>query len=526
MDIGFLTRRSQWPCRRFPGGRPAVSFEDGESWTHDRLHRRVNACANALLARDVKAGDRVGILLHNALDYWTIYLAVTRIGAIAVRLNFRLTAAELEYAINDSGSTVLCFHAHLGDTLAEIRAATPVRLHIARSIDGTPLPDWAEDWALLDAGDAGEPPCPRPAPDAPAMLMYTSGTTGRPKGALWTHANSLWFTAMQALQWGLDENTVGMTTGPMYHVGAVEDLTSAALAVGGHAVVLKSGGFSIRRVLEIVTARRVTDLFLFPFMIYELAQLEAPESHDLSSLKRILSGGDPLLPWATRTLQQRYPWIEIVQVYGLTEGTPIAACSTGAETLAHPESVGRPMPFTEISLRDHRGEEVAAGEEGEIWIRSPVVCERYWQRPEASADTFTDGWCHTGDLGRLTGEGLLCIAGRKKDMIRTGGENVYPAEVEDVLMRMDGIREAAVIAVPDPRFIETVCAVIVPRDGATLPEAAITAHCREHLAGYKCPRHVVFTDALPRTPSGKLMKFRLRETYARLGRSPGADTGR
>ena len=523
MDTGFITRRSQWPGARVRGDRPAVSFEDGETWTHDTLRQRVNGVANGLRAHGIGHGDRVGILLYNTLDYWTLYLATARIGAIAVRLNFRLTAEELAFAINDSGCRLLCFHASLATTLESVRPDVRVERYVGLADDDSPLPDWAAPFSTLTTGAPEEPACPRPAPDDPAMLMYTSGTTGRPKGALWNHANTLWFTAMQAMQWQLDERCVAMTTGPMYHVGAVEDLTSAALAVGGHAVVLRSGGFSIRRVMEIVQQRRVTDLFLFPFMIYELAQLEADEAagYDLGSVRRILSGGDPLLPWATDVLRQRYPWIEVIQVFGLTEGTPIAAASTGEETLSHPESVGRPMPFTEITLRDDQGGIVDSGEEGEIWIRSPVVCERYWNRPDATAETFVDGWCRTGDLGRFTDNGLLCIAGRKKDMIRTGGENVYPAEVEDILMRHPDIREVAVIAVPDPKFIETVCAVVVRGADADIDEQAVVQHCRQSLAGYKCPRHVIFADSLPRTPSGKLMKYKLRESHRSLGSDPG-----
>jgi len=524
MDTGFIPRRTQWDCRRLPGNRPAVSFEDAETWTYDELDRRVNAYASALLERGIDAGDRVGILLYNALEYWALYLAVTRLGAVAVRLNFRLTAEELEFAIGDSGCAALCFHSSFAETVGSIRSGLPVRRYIALAHGDVPVPDWAEPWSVLEQGDQALPSRPVPAETDPAMLMYTSGTTGRPKGALWSHGNTLWFAAIQALQWQLNETTVAMTTGPMYHVGAVEDLTSAALAVGGHAVVLKSGGFSIRRVLEVVQHQRVTDLFLFPFMIYDLAQLEEAEAaaYDLSSVGRILSGGDPLLPWATQVLQRRYPWIEVSQVYGLTEGTPIAACSTGEETLRRPESVGRPMPFTEISLRDDEGRLVGPDAEGEIWIRSPVVCDRYWQRPEASAETFVDGWCRTGDLGRLTEDGLLCIAGRKKDMIRTGGENVYPAEVEDILMRHPDIREVAVVAVPDDRFIESVCAVVVQAAGKSLTPEAVVEHCRRHLARYKCPKHVVFASELPRTPSGKLMKFRLREAYRELGSEPGS----
>mgnify|MGYP006425013031 CR=1 FL=1 len=523
MDTGFITRRSQWPGARIQGDRAAVSFEDGEAWSHDALRQRVNTAANGLLARGIGHGDRVGILLYNTLDYWALYFATGRIGAIAVRLNFRLTAEELVFAINDSGCRMLCFHTSLAPTIESVRPDVQVEQYVGLADDHTPLPTWVEPVSVLTSGASDEPACPRPAPHDPAMLMYTSGTTGRPKGALWNHANALWFTAMQAMQWHLDENCVAMTTGPMYHVGAVEDLTSAALAVGGHAVVLRSGGFSIRRVLEIIQQQRVTDLFLFPFMIYDLAQLDADEAaaYNMDSMRRILCGGDPLLPWATDVLRQRYPWIEVIQVFGLTEGTPIAAASTGAETLSHPESVGHPMPFTEITLRDDQGEMVGPGEEGEIWIRSPVVCEYYWNRPEATAETFVDGWCRTGDLGRFTNDGLLCIAGRQKDMIRTGGENVYPAEVEDVLMRHPGIREVAVIAVPDPRLIETVCAVVVPAADADIDGQALVQHCRQSLAGYKCPRHVVFAESLPRTPSGKLMKYKLRETHRSLGSEPG-----
>lgn len=519
MDINFITRRSQWSCREFSGSRAAVSFEDRQTWTHDQLCSRVNAYANALLSLDVSNGDRVGLLMHNGLEYWATYLAVARVGAIAVRLNFRLTAEELDFVINDSESTVLCFHSSFSETLDGIRSRLPVREYIGLKNGDQPVPEWAHPWSVLDDADSSAPSCAHPDSADSSMLMYTSGTTGKPKGALWSHSNTVWFTAMQAIRWGLNKNTVAMTTGPMYHVGAVEDLASATLAMGGHAVVLKSGGFSLRRVLEVIAHHRVTDIFLFPFMVSELAQMDEEDiaRYDLSSVKRIISGGDPLLPWATQVLQRRHPWIELNQVYGLTEGTPISACSTGEETLHHPDSVGRPMPFTEISLRDGDGAEVEPDQEGEIWVRSPVVCTSYWRRPEASQETFVDGWCRTGDLGRLVADGLLCISGRKKDMIRSGGENVYPAEVEDILMRQPGIREVAVIGVPDPALIATVCAIVVPMDGVALEASSIISSCKEHLAGFKCPRYVVFADELPRTPSGKLMKYKLRDHYSNLG---------
>jgi fatty-acyl-CoA synthase len=240
------------------------------------------------------------------------------------------------------------------------------------------------------------------------------------------------------------------------------------------------------------------------------------ETYDLSSLRRIMSGGDPLLPWAIERIRDLYPQIDITQVFGLTEGGAISTSTSREHSLSYPDSVGLPMPFTEVSLRDDDGAQVSPGEVGEIWVRSPGVSPMYWNKPAESAATFVDGWCRTGDLGRMNEGGLLVIAGRKKDMIRSGGENIYPAEIEDVLCRHELIREAAAVAVPDEKWIESVCAVIVLVEGATLTEDEVTSFCAERLAGYKRPRYVLFVDALPRNPSGKVLKRDLREQVRSL----------
>jgi fatty-acyl-CoA synthase len=344
------------------------------------------------------------------------------------------------------------------------------------------------------------------------MLMYTSGTTGRPKGALWTQGNTLWFAAMQAIEWQLKSDRVALTTGPLYHVGALEDLAIALLAVGGHIIVTHSKGFDIAQTLQVIQERRVTDAILFPFMIYEMINRADLDQYDLSSLSRILSGGDPLLPYAIEWIQERLPTVELVQVYGLTEGTPIAAASSTRERTPN-DSVGRPLPFTEISIRDDDGHPLPSGTTGEIWIRSPVVCNQYWERPVDSAETFVEGWCKTGDNGYCDDDGLLFVSGRKKDMVRSGGENIYPAELEGVLIRYPKIQDVAIIGVPDSRYIESVCAVIVPVRGIELSETEVLEYAGEMLARYKIPRHVVFAEELPRTPSGKIMKYRLREIY-------------
>ncbi len=517
MDVGYLTRQAQWDIRRTPPESMAISLERDASWTYADLYDKANRYSNTLLAHGIERGDRVAILLYNCLEYWAAYLGIVQIGAIAVRLNFRLTAEELEYAISDSESKILCAHCSLLRRLEEVRHSLPVKeyfaLHDPNEVES--CPQWAIPWTVLESGVSRFPSVSLPAPDDGSMLMYTSGTTGRPKGALWTHSNTAWFAAMQVMQWQLNASTISMVTGPMYHVGALEDIALPTIAIGGHVVILKSTGFDIRRVLELIDYHGVTDAVLFPFMIYSMLQLADLSEYALSSLKRIYSGGDPVLPWAVERLHTLYPHLEFTQVYGLTEGTPIATCSTSEESWAHPDAVGRPMPFTEISLRDDTGSVVQPGQVGEIWTRSPVVSLQYWRKPEASAATFTDGWCHTGDLGVQSEEGLLIVAGRKKDMIRTGGENVYPAEVEDVLARHPLVREAAVIGLPDPDYIEVVCAVIVPDSPEALDADAVVDYVREHLAGYKQPRKVFFTDSLPRTPSGKVMKYELRNRYTR-----------
>ncbi|WP_366654517.1 class I adenylate-forming enzyme family protein [Fodinicurvata sp. EGI_FJ10296] len=526
MDAGFLTRRFEGALPAVDSARPALSFDLDETLSHDSLAKRSSRIGNALLARGVKPGDRVGILLYNCIDYIPLYLAIMRVGAIAVRLNFRLAEDELAFALADSGCMMLVFHDDFTQSLDNIRDGLPVRWYVRIPRSSDQAAPFSVSWLefLSDASD--DPPvCARPQGASPAMLMYTSGTTGRPKGALWTHDNVLWFGAIQAIKWRYDPDTVAMTTGPMYHVGAIEDLLSAALAVGGHAVCLRSGAFNIRHVLAVATAHKVTDLMLFPYMVYDLVRDPDFESLDLSTVRRIVSGGDPVLPWAIEALATHHPHIEFVQIYGLTEGSPIGACSTGAESRAHSDSVGRPMPFTEISIRDDEGVALKSGAEGEIWIRGPAVASGYWHRPEATAETFVDSWCRTGDLGRATDDGLLVVSGRTKDMIRSGGENIYPREVEDVLARHPGVREAAVIAVPDSKFLEAVCAVVVPADPSAPPDADdLIRHVRSLLAGYKKPRHLVFTDRIPRTPSGKIQKYRLREQYRHLGAEPDAPT--
>ncbi len=517
MDVGHLLRRITGESCSIDAQKIALQLEDGPKWTYQELHETSNRYAHAFLKMGVQKGDRIGILLYNCLEYWAVYFAAAKIGAIAVRLNFRLVSEELEYALQDSGTTILCMGADFVDRIAPIRPSVPVKKYICLCPEGEDCPEWCEPWDVLLEGEPVLDHDVAISGQDPVMLMYTSGTTGRPKGALWTHANTLWFASMQVMKWGLRESHVSMTTGPLYHVGALEDLALPTLLAGGRVIITKSGGFDIRRILNVIKKEQVTHVFLFPFMIYEMLNLDDLESVALPHLQAILSGGDPVMPWAIERLKQLYPHIGLIQVYGLTEGTPIAAALDPEDAEQKGHTVGKPLPLVEMKIIDDAGRELRRGAIGEICIKSPAVAREYWQKEEATKETFVNGWCKTGDLGTIDEDGYLVISGRKKDMIRSGGENIYPAELEDVLIRHPAIKDVAIIGVPDPKYLETVCAVIVPKPGVPLTKEEVIQYSRQHLAGYKTPRHVVFVDELPRTPSGKITKYKLRAMYRHLG---------
>ncbi|WP_374724134.1 class I adenylate-forming enzyme family protein [Calidifontibacillus erzurumensis] len=515
MDISIITRKMANDFKTENASKIAIKEEVGRSWTYKDLHLISNSYANKLLEIGVEKGDRVGILLYNCLEYFALYFAIAKIGAIAVRLNFRLTCSELEYALNDSQTKILCFHSNLAKQLEPIYNQVSVeRYFCLQKNQDDDIPNWSEPWSVLESGPVDEITKNNINMNDPVMLMYTSGTTGRPKGAIWTHGTTLWFSSIQVMKWKFTGQEIGMTTGPLYHVGAMEDIALPILLMGGTVIITKSQGFEIKRILDVIQHENVTDCFLFPFMIYEMLNLSDIDDYKLKSLKTIYTGGDPLMPWALETLKKKFPHLGVVQVYGLTEGQPIAASLDPQDAFKKGHTVGKPMPLTEIKIIDENGEQLPPGEVGEIAIKSPGVSEGYWKNTAATLETFVNGWCKTGDLGKFDEEGYLTIAGRKKDMIRSGGENIYAAEIEDVLYRHDSIKDVAIIGIPDPMYIEAVCAVIVKKEGAQLTEEEVIDYCKKYLASYKKPKKVVFVNELPRTPSGKVQKFILRKQYS------------
>ncbi|NGP07755.1 long-chain fatty acid--CoA ligase [Rhodococcus sp. 14C212] len=516
MDINHIVDS---PFRALPRGdqdAPALSIDGTEWWSYADLRDRRDRYIKVLLDAGVTPADRVGMILVNCLDYVALYFAIARIGAIAVRLNFRLAPAELSFLVEDSGSTVVFFHSSRTQQLEPIHEDLSVRSWFCLRDDETAVPEWAQA-PDLDSPADGIDDLPRPSGADPVMIMYTSGTTGRPKGAVWTHDNAMWFATIQAMQWGFTRRTVTMTTGPLYHAGAFECFTLPALMVYGRAVIMSSGGMSAQRIADTIAAAQVSDALLYPFLIYDLLALGPDRLRTLGSLKLVMSGGDPLQAWAIEALTEHLPNVELNKGFGLTEGGGQSAVLTQEFSRSHADTVGRPLPLTEIRVVGIDGSDTAPDEVGEIWVRSPAVSGVYWNRPEATKETFVDGWCRTGDLGRVTSDGFLLVSGRSKDMIRSGGENIYPAEIEGVLARHPDVGAVAVVAVPDSKYLEVGCAVVVPADDDK-PQDELESALREwaatHLARYKCPRHYVFVDELPVSPSGKVLKRVLRDTYA------------
>jgi fatty-acyl-CoA synthase len=522
MDINWIVDS---PFEALPVGDPqatAISLDGRESLTYAQFRDRRNQYARLLREAGVERGDRVGILLLNSLDYVVTYFAIAHVGAIAVRLNFRLSAPELEYILNDSGCTALFFHSSRTEQLSPIRADVPVRRWFCLPDGDVPAPDWSEqpDIAAQPSDDLD---LPRPAGNDPVMLMYTSGTTGRPKGSVLTHDNSLWTASNQANKLRYTPETVAMTTGPLYHAGAFETMFLGALLLHGTGVITSSGGLTIERIIAAIRDAGVTHILLYPFALYDLLRKTDLDPADLASLRVIMCGGDVVQPWALKAVDDKLPNVELVQGYGLTEAGSVVAVLDHEHRLEHPSSTGRPIPLTQIRTMLPSGKQAGPNEVGEVWVRSPSISGMYWNRPEESRETFVDGWCRTGDLGRVTPDGFLELTGRLKDMIRSGGENIYPAEVEGVISEHPDVAAIALVAVPDPKFLEVGCAVVKSTD-PTIDHSELEARLRtfatERMARYKCPRYYVFVDEMPLNAAGKVQKNLLRDRYASLGSSP------
>ncbi|MCW1383171.1 long-chain fatty acid--CoA ligase [Novosphingobium sp. KCTC 2891] len=497
----------------------AVQFQ-GRSWTYAQMRDKSWQLGNALL-RIAAPGDRIAILAENCPEYVLAYYGVPSAGMALTFLNYRLSPRELAWIIGNAEPTVLIVEDKFMGAVAQIRDQIPSVKHFV-SI-GELQPGTTGFDALLETGEASPPPVTIGEDDL-AWLLYTSGTTGLPKGAMLSHRNVVAAVMNSLVSWDKDPpggpDPVFMLTFPMYHVAGYALLVNHLRAVP--VVVMQN--FDIEVFFGTIERHKVTALSLAPTMIAMLLNHPSRPNYDLSSLRSIGYGASAMPAAVLLRARDIWPQVRFATGFGMTELggnvmvlTPEEHDRAVDEGLPILNSVGRQMLLSRVRVVDGEGRDVAPGQEGEILVKGDQVLSGYWRNPEATEKSFVDGWFHTGDVGRWNEDRYLWIVDRKKDMIVTGGENVYPREVEEVLYKHPAVLEAAVIGAEDEQWGEEVVAVISCRAGESTTPGALVTHCREHIASYKKPRAVAFVDELPKNASGKVLKRELRE-WIRDGR--------
>ncbi|GAA5235379.1 long-chain-fatty-acid--CoA ligase [Verticiella sediminum] len=482
--------------------------------SYAQLAERAARLAGGLQALGVAAGDRVAMLALNSDRYLEYFVGTWWAGAAVNPLNTRWSAVEMAYALRDCDTQVLFVdEAHAG-MLADVRAQAPcVRTVIHVGEGAAPAGTLAyEDWL------AAAPPAPDAcaAWDSLAAILYTGGTTGFPKGVMLSHMN-LWSSAIARMaQFEVPRSSVTLLVPPLFHTAALGRFVSQ-LVVGGTSVV--SAMFRPEAVMRTIAEEGVNDIMLVPSMIQMMLDDPSFGAHDLSGLERIAYGASPMSMGLLERAMAAWPHAGFYHAYGMTETAPVISINPPANHTPRARerglhrSAGRASYAVEVRIVDAEGREVPRGTVGEIVARGPNVMMGYWKQPEATAEALRDGWMHTGDGAYMDDEGYLYVVDRIKDMIVTGGENVYSAEVESVLSRHPDVSQCAVIGVPDERWGERVHAVVVPRAGANIDLEALREFCRERLAGYKLPRSLDAVDELPMSPAGKVLKQVLRKPY-------------
>ncbi len=487
----------------------AVRFGDTRH-TWAQLDERVRRVASALRAEGVGPGDRIAVLDLNHPSCLELTLACARIGAANAVVNFRLAPPEIVYVINDAAAAVLAVGPEFAGTVEQVADELPSVRRVLR-LGGEA--DEYEAWLAAHEPDA-EPF--DAAPEDCFVQLYTSGTTGFPKGAMLTHRGMLSHAEHVAHDFELAPNDVVQIAMPLFHVGG---MSYALLALGQGARIVMARIPDPGALLDMIAIERITHTFLVPALMGAMTQAPVAAARDLSSLRAVSYGASPCpLPVMRASLDLFGP--KLHQVYGMTEACGVVT-SLGPADHDDPSvehrlvSAGKPIIGVEIEVRDpDRGTPLPTGEPGEIWVRTEQLMSGYWGKPDATASALTeDGWLRSGDGGHIDADGYVYVTDRIKDMIVSGGENVYPAEIERVLAEHPTVADVAVIGVPDERWGEVPKAVVVARSGQDIDTDALLAHCREHLASFKCPKSVDVLDALPRNATGKILKKDLRKPY-------------
>ena len=485
----------------------AFVFKD-KRYTYSQFNDRVNRLANGLMGLGIEKGDRVAVLFMNCMEILECYFALAKIGAVVVPNNFRFTGRELQYQVDQSDSKALIFSEMFQEVVGSIRPELPkVKHYICVSEKGV---EGTIDYERLVQQGSPEEPLVAVEDDDPAFIMYTAGTTGRPKGAVLTHKNQIMLAVNGSIELGLGQLGKQLLVFPVFHEAATGFVIIGVFR-GATSVILDIP--APENIMTAIQEEKIRSVGLVPALWNWIVNHPNFKDYDLSSLELGTTGAAPMPLELKNKIFEAFPNMRLSEAFGQTETSATGAMAKHEDFLAKEGTVGRPPINLEARVVDDDDNDVPIGEVGEIVYRGPTVMKEYYKMPEATVEAFKGGWFHSGDLVRQDEEGYIYVVDRKKDMIISGGENIYPAEVEEVLYMHPKVLEATVIGVPDPTWGESVKAIVVPKQGETLTEEEVIEHCRKNLASYKKPKSVDFVDALPRNPIGKVLKFVLREKY-------------
>jgi O-succinylbenzoate-CoA ligase len=481
---------------------------NGRRLSFGELNQRCNRTAHALREAGVRHGDRVALLMSNGAEFIESFFAVAKIGAVNVPLNWRLVADELEFILKDAGATLLIYSEAFAPVVAELHtrgSRTDLRAWV--QVGGKPaaFSIGYDEWVRAMPGDE---PGTAGFDDDLLFIMYTSGTTGLPKGVMHSHGTVLWSTFNVSATADMHYKDRYLTALPLFHVGALMP-TISCIYVGCTQVVLRA--FDPKLAWELIRDEKINTTLLVPAMLQFMLATHDASAHDASTLRWILSGAAPVPVNLIETYAEM--GVEIHQVSGLTETCGPGCLILGEDAMTRAGSTGRAYFHTDVRVIDVDGADCAPDEPGEVLIRGPHNMLGYWRRPDATAAALRDGWLHTGDIGTMDEEGFVTIRDRLKDMLISGGENVYPAEVENMLLAHPAVADAAVIGLASPKWGEVPLAVLVLKKGRALDEAALIDWCQGRLAAFKLPKAAVFLAEIPRNPSGKILKRVLRERF-------------
>jgi fatty-acyl-CoA synthase len=496
-------------AERTPDKLAVIEAPSGRKLTYREFNERANRLASFLTRElGLRTGERISILAQNSSDYYEILFACGKSGIILNTLNWRLAPPELEFIINDCQPRLLIYEPMFSEAVDALRTKINCEYYM---VIGEQVP--VEEWAYEHALELGSPEgieLPHLSYDDTWAIIYTSGTTGRPKGALVTYGNFFYNAVGMGQAIDLSSQDININVLPTFHIGGLGLYACPTFHTGGTVIVMRT--FDPEEFLRLVEELKVTVLLLVPSIYLMLAQFPKFDDYDLSSVRSWASGGSALPPSLVEQFAEKD--IIIQQGFGMTETGPTVFLITKEDAVRKAGSVGKPVLHTDVCIMDRQRNVLGPDEVGELCIRGGNVTKGYWNRPQATVEAIVDGWLHSGDAAMYDQEGFYYIVDRWKDMFISGGENVYPAEVENVIYQHLAVAEVAVIGVPDPKWQEAGRAIVVVKEGNTLTEEQVIEFCQGKLARFKIPKSVIFVDSLPRTAAGKVLKRELRKQFS------------